>query len=256
MISVLLSRLVLLVFGTLYPAYASYKTVKTKNVRDYVKWMMYWIVFAVYTFVEIFADIFIAFWFPFYYEIKIIFVLWLMCPATRGSTYIFRKLINPQLSKHEALIDSYIASLWEQGYDVARKIGAQGFDYLIEVFVELLRKGQITVSNLLPKINEAAQKDSVILQAEEKEAKQKFTDENALDEEEFDILMMENPELLSHPATQTSRKNLVKKVQDDDTVSGSDDDSTTVKTRPLRVAKSHRNKRKKKEDCKVERKII
>ncbi|XP_035228105.1 receptor expression-enhancing protein 4-like, partial [Stegodyphus dumicola] len=140
MISVLLSRLVLLVFGTLYPAYASYKTVKTKNVRDYVKWMMYWIVFAVYTFVEIFADIFVAFWFPFYYELKIFFVLWLMCPATRGSTYIFRKLINPQLSKHEALIDSYIASLWEQGYDVARKIGAQGVDYLIEVFLELLRK--------------------------------------------------------------------------------------------------------------------
>lgn len=54
-----ISRLVL---GTLYPAYASYKAVRTKDVREYVKWMMYWIVFAIFTSIETFTDIFVAFW--------------------------------------------------------------------------------------------------------------------------------------------------------------------------------------------------
>ncbi|XP_074806317.1 uncharacterized protein LOC141986049 [Natator depressus] len=47
MVSWIICRVVVLVFGMLYPAYASYKAVKTKNILEYVRWMMYWIVFAV-----------------------------------------------------------------------------------------------------------------------------------------------------------------------------------------------------------------
>ncbi|CAB1325223.1 unnamed protein product [Coregonus sp. 'balchen'] len=61
-----------LAFGTLYPAYSSYKAVKTKNVKEYVKWMMYWIVFALFTTVETLTDLFMS-WFPFYFELKIAF---------------------------------------------------------------------------------------------------------------------------------------------------------------------------------------
>lgn len=54
----------------------------------------------------------INFRFPFYYEFKILFVLWLICPATRGSTYIFKKVINPQLSKHEEVYQIIIFCMW------------------------------------------------------------------------------------------------------------------------------------------------
>nr|XP_020755632.1 receptor expression-enhancing protein 4 [Odocoileus virginianus texanus] len=77
MVSWMICRLVVLLFGMLYPAYASYKAVKTKNIREYVRWMMYWIVFALFMAVETFTDVFIS-WFPFYYEIKMAFVLWLL----------------------------------------------------------------------------------------------------------------------------------------------------------------------------------
>lgn len=62
MVSWMICRLVVLVFGMLYPAYASYKAVKSKNIREYVRWMMYWIVFAIFMAAETFTDIFIS-WF-------------------------------------------------------------------------------------------------------------------------------------------------------------------------------------------------
>lgn len=62
-ISAFLSRIVILIAGTLYPAYRSYKAVRTKDVKEYVKWMMYWIVFGLFYTGEAFADIFLAFWF-------------------------------------------------------------------------------------------------------------------------------------------------------------------------------------------------
>nr|KAF6448581.1 receptor accessory protein 1 [Rousettus aegyptiacus] len=84
MVSWIISRLVVLIFGTLYPAYYSYKAVKSKDIKEYVKWMMYWIIFALFTTAETFTDIFLC-WFPFYYELKIAFVAWLLSPYTKGS---------------------------------------------------------------------------------------------------------------------------------------------------------------------------
>uniref|UniRef100_A0A8C2MJ68 Receptor expression-enhancing protein n=1 Tax=Cricetulus griseus TaxID=10029 RepID=A0A8C2MJ68_CRIGR len=50
----------MLIFGTLYPAYYSYKAVKSKDIKEYVKWMMYWIIFALFTTAETFTDIFLC----------------------------------------------------------------------------------------------------------------------------------------------------------------------------------------------------
>uniref|UniRef100_A0A2K6C904 Receptor expression-enhancing protein n=1 Tax=Macaca nemestrina TaxID=9545 RepID=A0A2K6C904_MACNE len=100
MVSWMISRAVVLVFGMLYPAYYSYKAVKTKNVKEYVRWMMYWIVFALYTVIETVADQTVA-WFPLYYELKIAFVVWLLSPYTKGASLIYRKFLHPLLSSKE-----------------------------------------------------------------------------------------------------------------------------------------------------------
>ncbi len=39
--------------------------------------------------------------FPFYYELKIIVVLWLLSPATEGSSILYRKFVHPILVKRE-----------------------------------------------------------------------------------------------------------------------------------------------------------
>ncbi|XP_055347027.1 receptor expression-enhancing protein 4-like [Paramacrobiotus metropolitanus] len=130
MFSVLLSRLVILCLGILYPAYASYKAIRNKSPKDYVKWMMYWVVFSLFLAFETFTDIFLAFWFPFYYEIKILIVLWLMLPATRGSSILYRKFVHPMLTQHEEELDTYIERAKTDGYAVFRELSGVALQYL------------------------------------------------------------------------------------------------------------------------------
>ncbi|XP_050678921.1 uncharacterized protein LOC126975195 isoform X2 [Leptidea sinapis] len=140
MISSIISRLVILVFGTLYPAYASYKAVRTKNLKEYVKWMMYWIVFALFTCTETFTDMFLS-WFPFYYEVKIVLVLWLLSPATKGSSILYRKFVHPALCRREQEIDEYIAKAKDQGYHTVLNLGTKGVNYATTVIMQTAIKG-------------------------------------------------------------------------------------------------------------------
>lgn len=136
MISSIVSRLVILVFGNLYPAYASYKAVRTKNVKEYVKWMMYWIVFALFTCAETFTDVFFSFWFPFYYEIKTILVIWLLSPATKGSSILYRRFVHPALIRREAEIDETLQRVTEQGYSAVLNLGSKGVNYATTVLMQ------------------------------------------------------------------------------------------------------------------------
>ncbi|CAL7939227.1 unnamed protein product [Xylocopa violacea] len=130
-----------LVFGNLYPAYASYKAVRTKNVKEYVKWMMYWIVFALFTCAETFTDVFFSFWFPFYYEIKTILVIWLLSPATKGSSILYRRFVHPALIRREAEIDEALARATEQGYTAVLHLGSKGVNYATTVLMQTAIKG-------------------------------------------------------------------------------------------------------------------
>ncbi|XP_015328069.1 receptor expression-enhancing protein 4 isoform X4 [Bos indicus] len=141
MVSWMICRLVVLVFGMLYPAYASYKAVKTKNIREYVRWMMYWIVFALFMAVETFTDIFIS-WFPFYYEIKMAFVLWLLSPYTRGASMLYRKFVHPSLSRHEKEIDTYIVQAKERSYETVLSFGKRGLNIAASAAVQAATKSQ------------------------------------------------------------------------------------------------------------------
>ncbi|XP_030554501.1 uncharacterized protein LOC115758113 isoform X2 [Drosophila novamexicana] len=140
MISSLFSRLIILFFGTLYPAYASYKAVRTKNVKEYVKWMMYWIVFAFFTCIETFTDIFLS-WFPFYYEVKVVIVLWLLSPATKGSSTLYRKFVHPMLTRREQEIDEYLNQARERGYSAVLQLGSKGVNYATNVIMQTAIKG-------------------------------------------------------------------------------------------------------------------
>ncbi|CAL8333652.1 receptor expression-enhancing protein 2 [Gadus morhua] len=148
MVSWIISRIVVLAFGTLYPAYSSYKAVKTKNVKEYVKWMMYWIVFALFSTAETVTDLVLS-WFPFYFELKIAFVIWLLSPYTKGSSVLYRKFVHPTLSNKEKEIDEYITQAKDKSYETMMRFGKRGLNIAATAAVTAATKGQGVLSDKL-----------------------------------------------------------------------------------------------------------
>lgn len=125
MLGSFLSRLLIIGFGSLYPAYSSFKTIRSANVKHYVRWMMYWTVFALFSAAEYVADIFIC-WLPFYYEIKVLLVLWLMSSYTRGASHVYRKVLHPLLTRREIAIDQWIGDKQSQSIQILMDAGRKG----------------------------------------------------------------------------------------------------------------------------------
>ena len=89
--------------------------------QDYVNWMTYWIVFAIVTIAEEIFDLLLSFWLPFYYELKIIFLFWLLSPVTRGSRLLYRQVIHPALLTREEDIDQLLLQWKDQSYRLGVK---------------------------------------------------------------------------------------------------------------------------------------
>ena len=109
--------------------------------------MMYWIVFALFTSAELFADFFLSFWFPFYYELKIMFLLYLLLPATKGSSLLYRKFVHPALLSREQKIDELIEAAQTRSYDTAVQLGHRSFRYVTGCQIHYPLKMIIDVSS-------------------------------------------------------------------------------------------------------------
>jgi len=136
-------KALILMFGVMYPAYASYKTVKNKNVKNYVKWMMYWIVFAAFICIESLTDIFLEFWFPFYYDIKLLVLLWISCPFTKGSTIVYKQLVHPTLLRKETDIDDFLINVKSRTYNALTSTAKQTFQMTAAIVVQHTAVGRL-----------------------------------------------------------------------------------------------------------------
>ena len=123
-------NIVWLFLCTLHPAYESFKAVKNKNVKEYVRWMMYWIVFALFSAIESILDPLLSFWLPFYYEVKVVFLLYLVCPVTMGAGVIYRRWLHPLLCTKEEEIDLLLESVQEQWYNTSKILIQKGVQWV------------------------------------------------------------------------------------------------------------------------------
>ncbi|CAJ0628552.1 5980_t:CDS:2 [Entrophospora sp. SA101] len=133
-------------FGFLYPTYASFKAIKTNDVKTIKLWLMYWIIMALFTMWEGFFDHFI-FWFPFYYEIKMLFILWLIYPHSEGAAFLYNKFVNPTLTNHEQEIDSAIGLAQKEATNKSIELSRQGLNTLQQIAYDALIKGQNLLGN-------------------------------------------------------------------------------------------------------------
>eukprot|EP00474_Spongospora_subterranea_P008617 CRZ09075.1 hypothetical protein [Spongospora subterranea] len=92
--------------GFIYPVYASFKCLEDDSInREAVSaWLIYWIVFGVSHTYEFVADSILS-RFPFYYPLKVVFVLWCLLPHYRGAAIIYSMWLQPALCWLQPRID-------------------------------------------------------------------------------------------------------------------------------------------------------
>ncbi|KAL6055351.1 Receptor expression-enhancing protein 5 [Balamuthia mandrillaris] len=90
--------------GFIYPAYASFKAIESIDKEDDTQWLTYWVVFAFFSVIEYFSDR-LVYWLPFYYPLKLIFLVWCLLPQTMGAELVYRYVIRRFLLANEERID-------------------------------------------------------------------------------------------------------------------------------------------------------
>lgn len=92
--------------GFAYPAYASYKAIKSEGKDDDTQWLTYWVVYAFFNVLETFIDS-IVIYFPQYFAFKIGLLFWMFSPTTMGADFTYKNFLRPYLLEHEATFDKY-----------------------------------------------------------------------------------------------------------------------------------------------------
>ncbi|GAB66169.1 HVA22/TB2/DP1 family protein [Plasmodium cynomolgi strain B] len=116
------------VVGFAYPAYQSFKAVESQSKDETKLWLTYWVVYSLFFFFEYLIDI-ILFWVPFYYLLKLLFLLYLYMPQVRGAETVYNYIIRPILLKHEKAID-----------DTVQKISQTATSHLTQITGNLTEK--------------------------------------------------------------------------------------------------------------------
>ncbi|KAN0121665.1 TB2/DP1, HVA22 family domain containing protein [Russula decolorans] len=111
MLMFIFSRLLAGWFTFLLPSYSTFKALRQRplNEQELEKWASYWIVVGAVVAFEYTTEWLLC-WFPFYWEIKTLFLLFLSLPQFEGSTYLYKFYVEPYLAQNESEIDASIAS--------------------------------------------------------------------------------------------------------------------------------------------------
>eukprot|EP00761_Pharyngomonas_kirbyi_P013220 gb/GECH01013247.1/.p1 GENE.gb/GECH01013247.1/~~gb/GECH01013247.1/.p1 ORF type:complete len:164 (+),score=30.77 gb/GECH01013247.1/:1-492(+) len=113
--------------GFIYPAYASFKAIKTHEPDDDYQWLTYWVIYALFTAFEFWTQFFFS-QFPLYWELKLAFIIWLQAPQFLGAIKLYREFVEPFFKKHENSIDKAIADVSDYCKAQIKEYGMQLFN--------------------------------------------------------------------------------------------------------------------------------
>ncbi|KAL0482763.1 receptor expression-enhancing protein [Acrasis kona] len=98
--------------GVLFPAYRTFKALESPNEEDDTRELKYWTVYAFIVATEIYFEWFLCY-LPFYYEIKLALLLWMIFPISflgplGGADLIYNLYFKPFLDSREKVIDDML----------------------------------------------------------------------------------------------------------------------------------------------------
>ena len=93
----------LLIFGIVavaYPAFMSFLALESEGTDDDKQWLTYWVIFGLFNIIDQWSG-FILTLIPFYFVIKLVFLVLLMHPSVNGATHCYNWWILPTMQKYE-----------------------------------------------------------------------------------------------------------------------------------------------------------
>merc|ERR1711998_266872 len=110
--------------GFVYPAYASFKSLESKDANEDRLWLTYWVVYSCFCLIEGFLE-YVLFWVPFYYPIKLAFLFFLFLPQTQGAMKLYEQFLRPLLKPYVTLIDHHASEAIKKGQSLAANVSGQ-----------------------------------------------------------------------------------------------------------------------------------
>jgi len=107
--------------GFAYPAYQSIKALESSNKDDDTKWLTYWVVCAAFHIVDFFSEKLLS-WFPLYWLIKCVFLVWCYIPIeNNGAMIIYNRFLRPFFLDKRNQIDKAISDLTNKAASAMKK---------------------------------------------------------------------------------------------------------------------------------------
>jgi len=103
-------RLLANLLGFVYPTYRSIKAIESKGKSDDKQWLLYWIVYSFMVVAEELLGVVLE-RIPFYYFIKLIFLIYLFAPGTKGASKVYNVLIKPRIMGYVNVIDQHLEAV-------------------------------------------------------------------------------------------------------------------------------------------------
>jgi len=92
------------------PVYLSFKALRSPEKTDDEYWLTYWVVYGSLSLFESFIDG-VFFWLPFYFILKIIFLVWAYHPQYKGAQVIYQRFLGPLFVGVEAEVEEIERSI-------------------------------------------------------------------------------------------------------------------------------------------------
>merc|ERR1719502_2015423 len=85
----LIGGVVCVLLGVAYPAFMSFLALESDGLDDDKMWLTYWVCFGCFNIIDQFAGIILSI-IPFYYFLKLGFLVYLFHPSTQGALSVYR----------------------------------------------------------------------------------------------------------------------------------------------------------------------
>lgn len=100
-----LDKYIVSFLGVIFPAIQSIRAIESPEEDDDKQWLTYWIVFGIFTFIDLFTGFILKF-IPFYFVLKVLFLLWLFLPNFNGALKVYNLFVYKIFKKYERDIDA------------------------------------------------------------------------------------------------------------------------------------------------------